>query len=100
MKGVTIEMGLFSNKENEMNKFMNRYQLEDLDEKDLVVLKKIASDLLGNGLIKAGMAFSFANASEQLAVRYLSALVEQHWMIIRQLSRINQNLHKNESNGL
>lgn len=100
MKGVTIKMGLFSNKENEMNKFMNRYQLEDLDEKDLAVLKKIASDLFGNGLMKAGMALSFAKTSEQLTARYLSVLVEQNWMIIRQLSRINQNLHKNENNVL
>lgn len=32
---------------------MKKYQLENLDEKDLIVLKRIASDLFGNGLIKA-----------------------------------------------
>lgn len=73
---------------------MEKYQLEDMDEKDLVVLKKIALDLAGNGFFKIGMAFSFAKAEEQAKVSYLSALVEQNWMIIRQLSRLNKNIEK------
>ena len=81
-----------SKQDREIRKFMERYQLEDLDEKDLVVLRKIATDLAGNGLMKTGMALSFANAGEQLKVTYLSALVEQNWMIIRQLSRMNNAL--------
>lgn len=96
-------MGLFGNKETaeerqkrELQKFMNRYQLEDLDEKDLVVLQRIANDLAGNSAFKMGMAFSFAKAEEQAKVTYLSALVEQNWMIIRQLSRLNNNLEKLE----
>ncbi|WP_130807658.1 hypothetical protein [Senegalia massiliensis] len=75
-----------------LQKFMERYQLEDLDEKDLVVLQKIAGDLAGNGAFKAGMALSFAKAEEQAKVTYLSALVEQNWMIIRQLSRLNKSI--------
>lgn len=96
-------MGLF-NKESaadkqskEMQKFMDKYQLEDLDPKDLVVLKRIADDLAGNAYFKAGMALSFAKAEEQAKVTYLSALVEQNWMIIRQLSRLNNTLEKLES---
>ena len=73
---------------------MDRYQLEDLDEKDLVVLNKIASDLLGNSFIKTGMSLSFAKVEEQAKVAYLSALVEQNWMIIRQLSRLNKNIEE------
>ncbi len=94
-------MGLFGEsktpeqkKEEKLQKFMNRYQLEDLDEKDLVVLNKIASDLVGNSFIKTGMALSFAKAEEQAKVTYLSALVEQNWMIIRQLSRLNKNIEE------
>lgn len=94
-------MGLFGNKESKEDKqakkikqFMDRYQLEDLDEKDLVVLQRIASDLAGNGFFKAGMALSFAKAEEQAKVTYLSALTEQNWMIIRQLSRLNKNIEK------
>lgn len=73
---------------------MRRYQLEDLDEKDLVVLQRIAADLAGNKFFKAGMAFSFAKSEEQAKVTYLSALVEQNWMIIRQLSRLNKNIEE------
>ena len=78
--------------EKKLQEFMERYQLEDLDEKDLVVLQRIAADLAGNSWFKTGMALSFAKAEEQAKVGYLSALVEQNWMIIRQLSRLNKNI--------
>ena len=81
-------------KQEELQKFMDKYQLEDLDEKDLVVLQRIAQDLTGNKWFKAGMTLSFADAEEQAKVTYLSALVEQNWMIIRQLSRLNKNLEE------
>ena len=78
--------------DRKLQEFMERYQLEDLDEKDLIVLQRIAADLSGNKWFKTGMALSFAKAEEQAKVGYLSALVEQNWMIIRQLSRLNKNL--------
>lgn len=94
-------MALFGEKKSkeekqqeQLQKFMNRYQLEDLDEKDLIVLQRIAQDLVGNSWFKAGMALSFAKVEDQATVTYLSALVEQNWMIIRQLSRLNKNLEK------
>ncbi|WP_051585920.1 hypothetical protein [Caldanaerobius polysaccharolyticus] len=94
-------MSLFGKKETpeekqqkELQMFMDRYQLEDLDEKDLIVLRRISQDLAGNKWFKAGMALSFAKAEEQAKVTYLSALVEQNWMIIRQLSRLNRNIEK------
>lgn len=93
-------MGLFSKESKEekqqkkLQEFMDRYQLEDLDEKDLIVLQRISSDLVGNSFFKAGMALSFAKAEEQAKVTYLSALTEQNWMIIRQLSRLNRNIEK------
>lgn len=80
--------------EEQLQKFMDKYQLEDLDKKDLVVLQRIASDLAGNAWFKTGMALSFAKSEEQAKVTYLSALVEQNWMIIRQLSRLNSNVEK------
>lgn len=73
---------------------MNKYQLEDLDEKDLIVLQRIANDLAGNNFFKTGMALSFAKAEEQVKVTYLSTLVEQNWMIIRQLGRLNKNMEE------
>ena len=80
--------------QRELEKFMARYQLEDLDEKDLVVLRRITQDLAGNKWMKAGMALSFAKVEEQAKVTYLSALVEQNWMIVRQLSRLNVNIER------
>ena len=48
----------------------------------------------GNGFFKVGMALSFAKAHEQATVTYLSALVEQNWMMIRQISELNTKLDK------
>lgn len=94
-------MGLFNSKENkeekkqqEIEKFMERYQLDEISDQDLIIIKKIATDLMGNNLLKAGMALSFAKAEEQAKVTYLSALVEQNWIMIRQLSNISSKLDK------
>lgn len=40
------------------------------------------------------MALSFAKAEEQAKVTYLSALVEQNWLIVNQLSRLNAGIEK------
>lgn len=96
-------MGLFNSqpkqspeekKQAEMQKFIEKYNIDSLNEKDLEIVKRIASDLVGNGLMKTGMALSFANADDQLKVTYLSALVEQNWLIINQLSRLNDTVEK------
>lgn len=91
-------MGLFNRESKEekeqkqLQEFMERFQLEDLDEKDLVVLERIALDLSGLGLMKFGVVFSSTSSENMLKIGYLSALVEQNWMIIRQLSRLNKTL--------
>ena len=94
-------MALFNSKENkedkkqqEINSFIEKYKLDEIDDKDLVIIKKIATDLIGNNLLKAGMALSFAKAEEQAKVSYLSALVNQNWIMIRQLSNISNKLDK------
>jgi len=94
-------MGLFGERKSKeekelekMEKFMERYKLGEIDKKDLEVLQRIAGDLVGNNLFKAGMALSFAKAEEQAKVTYLSVLVEQNWLIIRQLSRLNKNIEE------
>ena len=96
-----VEMALFGDKlskdekeQKQMQQFMQKYQLEDLDQKDLVVLNRIANDLIGNSFFKAGMALSMAKAEEQAKVGYLSALVEQNWLIIKQLGRLNKNIEE------
>lgn len=83
-----------SKQEKEMQKFMDRYQLEELSEQDMIIVKRIADDLVANNLFKTGMALTFAKAEEQAKVTYLSALVEQNWMIIRKLDEISNKLDK------
>lgn len=92
--GLSKEEKRAKKQQEEIQKFMNKYQLDEIDEKDLVVLRRIANDLAGNGLFKVGMALSFSKAEEQMKVTYLSALVEQNWMIIKQLSQLNSRLDK------
>lgn len=99
-------MALFGEKKSKeekeqekLQKFMEKYQLEDLDNKDLIVLQRIAGDLAGNQFFKAGMALSFAKAEEQAKVTYLSTLVEQNWMMIRQLGRLNKNIEELSEKG-
>lgn len=77
----------------EMKEFTQKYNLESMSEKDLELVKKVASDLAGNGLMKFGMALS-ASAEDVTKVTYLSALVEQNWIIINQLRRLNSNIEK------
>lgn len=98
-------MGIFGSKEDklekqrqqeqeELNKLMAKYNLKGMDVEDLKVLRRITNDLSGNGFFKMGMALSFAKAEEQAKVTYLSALVEQNWLMIKQLSDLNNKLDK------
>lgn len=91
-------MALSSKKEEkqlqEIEKFKEKYGLQDLDAEDLVLVQRLATDMIGNKWFKAGMALSFARAEEQAKVTYLSALVEQNWIIINQISRLNKKLEK------
>lgn len=93
-------MNMFGGKSKEekqaeqMQKFQAKYHLDELQPQDLDTVKQIATDLAGNGFLKAGMALSFSSAPDQAKVTYLSALVEQNWIIINQLSRINAGIEK------
>lgn len=95
-------MALFGGKETKEEKearqiadLMAKYGLEDLaDPRDKEAVRKIASDLAGSGLMKAGVALSFGKAEDQLKIGYLSALVEQNWIMIRQLDKIASLLDK------
>ena len=78
----------------EMQKFTDKYQLEDLDEKDLIVLKRIAGGLVGTGLMRTGVMLSFGKAAEKVQIGYLGTMVDQNWMMIRQLGRLNRNIEK------
>lgn len=86
-------MGLLSKLEDKQNKdaqkFVGKDRIEHIDDHDLIILKEISSDLAGLGAIKGGMALTLSNPAGQATVGYLSALVKQNWIIIRQLYEIS-----------
>lgn len=88
-------MALFKTKEEKqeakMEKFLKKYGLENISEKDMEVLENISGDMLGLGKFGTMMTFKI---EEQAKVQHLSALVEQNWVIVRMLSNINKNLER------
>ena len=92
-------MALFSGESKEekqvrkTREMLANYGLNSLsDPDDLKSVKTITYELMGNGFLEAGMALTGAKAHEQLNVSYLHAILEQNWIIIRQLDRLNRNL--------
>lgn len=83
-------MGFFGNKEDkkeqEIQKFIAKYKLNDIDQNDLEMIREISSDLFGTELLKAA-----ANNAES---KYLSVLVKQNWILIRKLDEISKKLDK------
>ena len=75
----------------ELEKFMHRYHLDDLDPRDLETVRSIANDLAGNGMLKLGIGLS-GKPEDSAKITYLSALVQQNWLIINQLARISKQL--------
>lgn len=73
---------------------LEKYGLENVNRQDAESIQKILNELKGTGLMKTGMALSFGKAEEQVKVSCLSALIEQNWIIIRQLDRLNKLLDK------
>ena len=75
-----------------MKKLLERYGIDQLsDEQDMISVQRIATELLGTGLQEAGMTLSFGfgtKVSDRLQVYYQRAILEQNWIIIRQLDRI------------
>lgn len=73
---------------------LRKYGLEELsDSRDAQSVKSIAWTLTSNNLIELGTALS-GSAQDLGKLTYLSALIEQNWIIIRQLDRLNKNLEK------
>ena len=88
-------MALFGDKESKEEKqarkvaeLLERYGLDSLsDARDLESVKKIANDLSGNALIAAGAALQ-GKGTDAAMLTYFAALIEQNWIIIRQLDKI------------
>jgi hypothetical protein len=73
---------------------LENYSIAEIAKRNVENLRKIASDIRANKWFKAGLALSFAKAHEQATVTYLSALVEQNWILLRQNEIIIRELQK------
>ena len=95
-------MALFKEKESKEDKqerkeleMIQKYGLEELtDPRDIESVRKIVSELVGTGLMETGMKLAMANAGDQLKISYLRATMEQNFIIIRQLEKLNKLLDK------
>lgn len=91
-------MALFGAKETKEDKaarkaqaVMDKYGLSEIEPKDLESVRTITNSLMGNSLIELGNALT-GSGVDSAKLSYLRALVEQNWIIIRQLDRLNKRL--------
>lgn len=88
-------MGLFGNDGKRAQKaqaLLEKYGLEELsDPRDIESVRQLSYDLMGNKLIELGTVMQ-GNAIDPAKLTYLSALVQQNFIIIRQLDRLNRNM--------
>ncbi len=98
-------MGLFnSSKETKEEKqarkeleMMEKYGLQSLsDQKDIDSVRKIVSELTGTGVMEFGIAFGAGGERDLLRMQmnFQRAILEQNFILIRQLDRISQKLDK------
>lgn len=92
-------MGLFNkeNKQEKQNEFREKlienYKYEGMTEKEKEMLVKIAVNLQGNEFFKNGVA-TFSKPDDTMKITYLSAIMEQNFIMINQLARLNNNIEK------
>jgi len=94
-------MALFGEKESKEEKkakkaqaLLEKFGLQELsDPRDMESVKTISYELMGNSLIELGNILS-GSGVDTAKMSYLNAIVEQNWIIIRQLDRLNRNLEK------
>ena len=94
-------MGMFGNKETKEEKqarkaqeAMAKYGLNKLSAEYGEAVKNISLALAGTGAIETGSLLSGMKSEDILKTSYLNALLEQNWIIIRQLDEISKKLDK------
>lgn len=69
---------------------MEKYGLQDLsDPQDIESVKKIVQELYGTNVMEAGLKLSGSPADIEKVI-FLRTLIEQNFIIIRQLDRISK----------
>lgn len=91
-------MALFGNNEEKRGQkvqaLLQRYGLEELsDPRDKIAVQNIATNLMGNKLIELGATLQ-GNGVDSAKMSYLNAIMEQNFIMIRQLDKIAKALEK------
>lgn len=75
---------------------LSKYGLDGIkSQEDIESVRKIVAELCGTGLMETGMTLSFGTKTEDaLPVYYQRAMLEQNWIIIRQIDRLNSSIEK------
>lgn len=105
-------MGLFTGKEEKELKQQQKEQakaeaerakiraklatlhLEDIDSRYEQSCLEIMQSLMGTGMMEFGSMLTGMKTEDRLNVAYLHAIMDQNWIIIRQLDRIAKLLDK------
>ena len=94
-------MAIFGSKEDKeakkMEKIrekMRKHRLDGLGMEYIDDCTAIFNELAGVGMMETGIKLAGASAVEQTKISYLHTLVEQNWIIIKQLDKISKQLDK------
>ena len=85
-------------KDDKMARLLAKYGVQDLsDPEDQKSVERIATEMAGTGMMETGMKLSLGfgeKTSALLTVYYLRTIMEQNWIMIRQLDRIARSLEE------
>ena len=80
-------------REEKLNKIMASYELEELDDKYKKAINAINAEMSGTGFMELGNMLSFdEKTAARLNTYYLNALIQQNWIIIRELNDLINSL--------
>ena len=80
--------------EQKIQMLLQRYGLQDLsDPRDIQAVRNIATSLSGNKLIEFGTLLQ-GNGVDPAKLSYLNAIMEQNFIMIRQLDKLTKLLEK------
>lgn len=95
-------MGLFGgNKETKEEKaerkaqeLLDKFNLGSISHEYVDSVRKISTELAGTGMMEVGAQLSGMKTEDTLKTSYLRAIVEQNFIIIRELDEISKKLSK------
>lgn len=79
-------------KERKIREMMSKYDLDNLSSEYYSNVRNIYYGLMGTGMMEFGASLSGMKSEDSLKISYLNALIEQNWIIIKQLDSISKKL--------